>query len=416
MSLEASAAGESARQGAGMLHGVRIVDLSTVVFGPYATQMLADLGADVIKVEPPEGDPMRLSGRPARTPGMSPAHMTLNRGKRSIVLDLKQPDDAEAMRALLKTADVFIHNVRGAAIEKLGFSYESVRAIRPDIIYVHGVGFGQSGPYGELQAYDDVIQAATGTATLSSRVDGDPKPRYIPSLIADKVAGLYGGQAMLAAIIHRLRTGRGQYVEVPMFEAFAHFMLEEHLGGLVFDPPSGRVGYARQLDPARQPFPTADGYICIVPYTDANLVQTFQLLGRPEVMSDPRFATPRDRARNMTSLYDLIGQLTPARDTAEWIETFRAARIPAMPVRDLAHVTEDPHLEAVGFFRRREHPTEGTYLEMQPPVRYGDAEPFELRFPPRLGEHTQDIRSELDGSRALSQVDPDAPNGTTSGV
>ncbi|HEX7944825.1 MAG TPA: CoA transferase [Phenylobacterium sp.] len=389
----------------GMLDGIRIVDMTGVVFGPYATHMLADLGADVVKVEPPQGDQMRMAGRPARTRLMSPAHLTLNRGKRSIVLDLKLAADAEVMRALLTDADVFIHNIRGAAIDKLGFGYETVRVLNPTIIYVHGVGFGQDGPYADLQAYDDVIQAATGATTLAGRVDGDPRPRYIPSLIADKVAGLYGAQAALAAIIHRLRTGRGQYVEAPMFEAFAHFLLEEHLGAHTFAPPSGPIGYARQLDPARQPFPTADGYISIVPYTDANLVEVFTVLGRPQVLDDPRFATARDRAGAMTDLYGLIAELTPAKTTAEWIEALRAARIPAMAVRDLEDVTQDPHLQAVGFFRRRTHPSEGDFVEMQPPIRYSDAPTREPRYAPRLGEHTEEIKAELRAAGRLPAAD-----------
>lgn len=380
---------------AGMLHGVRIIDMTGVVFGPYATHMLADLGAEVFKVEPPQGDQMRMSGRPARTRLMAPIHLTLNRGKRSIVLDLKIEADAAVLRALLVDADVFVHNVRVEAIDKLGFGYEAVRLINPAIIYVHGVGFGRDGPYASLQAYDDAIQAATGAVTLPGRVDGDPRPRYIPSLIADKVAGLYGAQAMLAALVHKLRTGRGQHVEVPMFEAFAHFILEEHLGGQTFVPPTAPIGYPRQLDPARQPFPTSDGHVCIVPYTDANLVDVFRVLGGPDIASDPRFATPRDRAVRMSELYVLIAELTPARSTDHWVEALRAARIPAMAVRDLADVTDDPHLQAVGFFRRRTHPTEGDFLEMQPPVRYSDAPPGDLRFAPTLGEHTEEIKAEL---------------------
>ncbi len=242
-----------------LLEGIRIVDLTTVVFGPYATQTLADLGADVIKVEAPGGDVMRLAGKPARTRGMGPCHLALNRGKQSVLLDLKLEADKAVLRELIATADVFIHNVRKAAIDKLGFGYDAVRSIKPDIIYVHCVGFGSDGPYADFQAYDDVIQAASGTTTLLSRVDGDPRPRYMPSLIADKVAGLHGAYATLAAIVHKLRTGEGQHVEVPMFEAFTHFMMREHLFGATFDPPIGNVGYPRQLDPNRQPFPTADG-------------------------------------------------------------------------------------------------------------------------------------------------------------
>ena len=218
----------SAGDNQGLLTGVKVVDLTAVVFGPYATQILADLGAEVIKVEAPTGDSFRYSARAAKTPGCLLVHGN-HRGKRGIVLDLKQTGDLQVMRELLVDADVFVLNVRGKAAERLGLDYDAVKLINPDIIYAHCVGFGQDGPYADLQAYDDVIQAATGTATLLSRVDGDPRARYLPTLVADKVAGLHGAYAILAAIIHKLRTGRGQKVEVPMFEAFASFMLTEHL-------------------------------------------------------------------------------------------------------------------------------------------------------------------------------------------
>ncbi|OZA72019.1 MAG: carnitine dehydratase, partial [Sphingomonadales bacterium 39-62-4] len=222
-----------------MLDGIRVVDLTTVVFGPYATQILADLGADVIKVESPgAGDAFRWSGKAAVTPGMAPAWMALNRGKKSVALDLKAEADREVILGLLRDADVFVVNVRGKALERIGLDYESLKAINPGLIYVHCVGFGQDGPYADLQAYDDVIQAATGTTTLLPRVDGNPAPRYLPSLIADKVAGLHAAYATLAAVVHKQRTGEGQHVEVPMFEVFSSFMLLEHLSGLSFDPPN----------------------------------------------------------------------------------------------------------------------------------------------------------------------------------
>jgi crotonobetainyl-CoA:carnitine CoA-transferase CaiB-like acyl-CoA transferase len=370
-----------------MLEGVRVVDLTSVVFGPYCTQILADLGAEVIKVEPPTGDQYRYSGKAAKTPGMSPGHMSINRGKRSVVLDLKQPSDLEQMRELVASADVFIHNVRLKAIERLGWGFAAVKAIKPDIIYVHCVGFGSDGPYRDLQAYDDVIQAASGTATLASRVDGDPRPRYIPSLIADKVAGLHGAYAVMAAAIHRLRTGEGQFVEVPMFESFTHFMLKEHLAGQTFDPPVGSVGYSRQLDPHRQPFPTADGYISIVPYTDESLVLAFAILGSPEVLDEERFATRRLRGRNVTALYEKMAALTPRRTTEAWLTRFHAASIPAMAVRDLAEVRDDPHLQAVGFFMAQEHPTEGRYVQMKAPVTFSAIPPRDFEHAPLLGEH-----------------------------
>jgi crotonobetainyl-CoA:carnitine CoA-transferase CaiB-like acyl-CoA transferase len=378
-----------------MLEEIRVVDLTSVVFGPYATANLADLGADVIKVEPPGGDMFRGAGNPAKTPMMGACHMTLNRGKRSVVLDLKDPVDAKVMRDLLATADVFIHNVRARAIERLGLGYEAVRALREDIIYVHCAGFGAGGRYRDLQAYDDIIQAATGTCSLASRVDGDPRPRYVPSLVADKVSGLHGTQAVLAALVHKLRTGEGQYVEVPMFESFAHFALVEHLFGLTFDPPTSPAGYPRQLDPNRQPFPTADGHVSIVPYTEDIVQRLFALLGAPEVLEAPEFATREARLRNMTQLYTAVARLTPRFTTDELVAMLHEAQIPALPCRDLADILSDPHLADAGFFRRRTHPTEGDYFEMQPPIRYAAAPARDLRMPPKVGEHTQEIKNEL---------------------
>ncbi len=377
-----------------LLEGIRILDLTTVVFGPYATQTLADLGAEVIKVEAPGGDTFRYAGKPATTRAMGPCHLGLNRGKRSIVLDLKAEADKAIMRALIARSDVFIHNVRDKAISALGFSYEAAKAIRPDIIYVHCQGFGSGGPYADLQAYDDVIQAASGTATLAGRVSGDPAPRYIPSLIADKVAGLHGAYAVMGAVIHKLRTGEGQKVEVPMFEAFTHFMLKEHLFGATLDPQLEPIGYPRQLDPHRQPFPTADGWISIVPYTDDAVLALFEVLGRPDLMRAEDFSTPGDRARGMTEIYRRIAELTPARTTADWLTRCHAARLPAIAVRDLADITSDPHLEAVGFFHRREHPSEGTYLDMAPPVRFG-VRVAEARHAPTVGGDGEAIRAEL---------------------
>ena len=380
-----------------MLDGIRIIDLTSVIFGPYATQMIADMGADVIKVEPPTGDISRYIGRARSVKSNGSTHLTVNRGKRSIVLDLKQADDVQTLRDLLTTADIFIHNVRGKAITKLGFGYDAVKAIKPDIIYVHCTGFGQDGPYRDLQAYDDVIQAATGTTSLASRVDGNMRPRYIPSLIADKVAGHYGAQAMLAALIHKLRTGEGQHVEVPMFEAFANFMLEEHLRDATLDPPIGPIGYPRQLDPGRQPFPTADGYISIVPYSDAKVITLFALLGAPGLMEEARFGDPLARHKNSTALYGEIARLTLAKTTDEWMKILTEAEFPAMPARDLADIFDDPHLAETGFFKSREHPTEGLYWEMQPPIRFSAAPDRALGIAPSLGEHGDAIRAEIKG-------------------
>lgn len=379
-----------------MLSGIRIIDLTTVIFGPYATQMLADLGAEVIKVETPgTGDISRYLGNGVPDPTMGSIHLTVNRGKRSIALDLKKPDDAEVLRSLIADADVFFHNVRGKAITKLGFGYEDCRAIKSDIIYVHGTGFGQDGPYADLQAYDDVIQAATGTTSLLPRVDGDPRPRYFPSLIADKIAGQFGAQAILAAIIHKLRTGQGQQVEVPMFECFASFMLVEHLRDATLDPPIGPAGYPRQLDPTRQPFPTRDGYVAIVPYTPESTARLMDLIGSSDLLATPDFEAAKAAARHMPLIYAEITRKTPAKTTAEWLDLFAVNDIPAMAARDLEDIKDDPHFVATGFFKHRDHPDVGGFHEMQPPVRYGAMPERDLGFAPRVDGDGAAIRCEL---------------------
>ena len=379
-----------------MLKGIRIVDLTTVIFGPYATQMLADLGAEVIKVETPGiGDISRYLGRGAPDPTMGSIHLTVNRGKRSIALDLKKPEDAAVLRDLVATADVFFHNVRGKAIAKLGFDYAGCKAIKDDIIYVHGTGFGQDGPYADLQAYDDVIQAATGTTSLLPRVDGDPRPRYFPSLIADKIAGQFGTQAILAALVHKLRTGMGQQVEVPMFECFASFMLTEHLRDAALDPPLGPAGYPRQLDPTRQPFPTSDGYLAIVPYTPESTARLMTLLGSQGLTDTPEFEAAKAKGQHMQIVYSEIARKTPAKTSAEWLALFAANDIPAMAARDLQDIKADPHFIATGFFRHRTHPDVGAFYEMQPPVKYGAMPPGDLGFAPRVDGDGAVIRDEL---------------------
>ena len=379
-----------------MLAGIKVVDLTSVVFGPYCTQIMADLGAEVIKVEAPGvGDAFRWSGKAPASPNMAPGFMALNRGKRSIALDLKAADDLAVLHALLAEADVFVVNVRGKALERLGLDYAALSAAHPRLIYVHCVGFGQDGPYADLQAYDDVIQAATGTATLLSRVDGDPRPRYLPSLIADKVAGLHAAYAALAALYHRERCGTGQLVEVPMFEAFASFMMLEHLGGQTFDPPTGRVGYARQLDPVRQPFPTADGHISIVIYNHDAWDRVFALLGDPDFIAQERFTEPGGRTRHQTELFCHLAALTPQLTTAELLRRCHAQQLPAQAVTDLAGVIDDPHLVATGFFKRRIHPSEGAYVELAAPVRFGAYRPTDGLMPPQLGADGPAIRAEL---------------------
>lgn len=379
-----------------MLGGIRVVDLTTVVFGPYATQILADLGADVIKVESPgAGDAFRWSGKAAVTPGMAPAWMALNRGKKSVALDLKAEADREVIVGLLREADVFVVNVRGKALERIGLDYASLKAINPGLIYVHCVGFGQNGPYADLQAYDDVIQAATGTTTLLPRVDGNPAPRYLPSLIADKVAGLHAAYATLAAVVHKQRTGEGQHVEVPMFEVFSSFMLLEHLSGLSFDPPNAPVGYFRQIDPDRQPYPTADGHISIVTYDDGAVQRMFALLEQPDFLAGNGLGTPQERKSGLTQIYRGIARFTPAFTTTELLRRCHEAQIPAQAVRDLGDVMDDPHLRDVGFFQRREHPVEGPWYQQSAPVRFSVAEHGkQIAAPPLHSEHAESVRNQ----------------------
>ncbi len=375
-----------------MLKGVKVVDLTSVVFGPYATQILADYGAEVIKVEAATGDPARFTGKSAKSKGMSPTHLTLNRGKKSVALNLKNEGDADVMRSLIADADIFVHNIRDAAIKRLGFGYDDVKAINDGIIYVHCVGFGSDGPYAGRQAYDDLIQVATGTTSLATRVDGDPRPRYMPSLIADKVAGLSAAYATMGAVIHKLRTGNGQFVEVPMFEAFAHFMLKDHLAGKSFDPPVGPSLYKRQVEPHRQPYATKDGHIAVVPYSDADWVRLFELLGAGDIFDNEELSTAKGRMANQTMLYQKIGELTPQKTTAEWVEIFQEARIACMAARDIDDIMDDPHLKATEFFKKREHPTEGTIYEMSDASRFSDWERPEQEGAPLIGQHTEEIK------------------------
>lgn len=377
----------AAGDGQAMLKGLKVLDLTSVVFGPYCTQVLADFGADVIKVEAPGGDGFRYSGKAPKTPGMSPAYIALNRGKKSLQLDLKDDAAKGRLRELAAEADVFIHNIRAEAIERLGFGFEAVRALRKDTIYIHCVGFGSNGPYAGLHAYDDVIQAASGTTSLLPRVDGNPAPRYFPSLIADKVAGLHAAYATMAAVIHRMRTGEGQFVEVPMLELFTGFMLKEHLGGLTFDPPTDGPCYRRQIDPDRQPFPTRDGYIAIVPYRPGHFLQVIEILGDKEFGKQERFADPLAILQHTGELYARIAELSAGFTTGELLALMRENAIPAMPAHDIGDILGEPHLHASGFFRRHQHPSEGMLYEMPEPSRFSGWEQAFDRPAQRLGEH-----------------------------
>jgi crotonobetainyl-CoA:carnitine CoA-transferase CaiB-like acyl-CoA transferase len=369
---------------------VKVLDMSSVVMGPYATLILGDLGADVIRVESGAGDPMRHAGKsPAK--GMGPIFMALNRNKRSVVLDLKTAEGAAAARELAGECDVFFHNIRAEAIERLGFGYEAVKALRPGVVYVHCSGYGSDGPYAGRQAYDDLIQAASGFADLLPRTLGDGRPRYAPALVADKTAGLHAAYATLAALFHRERTGEGQFVEVPMFESFTAWNLIENLYGQTFDPPLYGAAYTRSVNPRRRPYPTLDGHIGIVPYSDGQWFEFFALGGRPELAEDPRFKTMASRTEHVGELYAEVEAVAATKTTDDWMRILHEAGIPAMRFHTLDGVVDDEHLTGSGFLHRREHPTVGAYRALRHPVMF-ERTPTDIALEaPGLGEHTADV-------------------------
>ena len=376
----------------GPLDGIRVIDITTVVLGPYATQLLGDMGADVIKIESPAGDISRNMGA-GRNPGMAGSFLNVNRNKRSLALDLKQDSAKQALRRLIQTADVLVHNMRPKAIARLGFDYDAVSALKPDIIYVGTYGFGQDGPYRDRPAYDDAIQGASGLASLFQKQGG--APRYAPSTIADKVVGLTVSQAVAAALFHRERSGVGQFIEVPMMETVVSFNLVEHLCGGAYDPPIGGIGYQRAISASRRPFPTSDGYVCILPYTDVQCRNFFATAGREHVMDDPRFRTYTDRVENIDAFYDLVAEVTPQKSTAVWLELCEAGQIPCMPVIDVDDLMDDEHLKAVGLFEKHHHPTEGETVLVRPPVKFSKTPSVIYAQAPSLGQHGPELLREL---------------------
>ncbi|MBB3013276.1 CaiB/BaiF CoA transferase family protein [Cupriavidus alkaliphilus] len=383
----------------GPLTGVRVVDLTTVLMGPYATQILGDLGADIIKVEPPGGDNVRAIG-PGRNPGMASVFLHANRNKRSVVLDLKQDAGREALLRLAADADVLIYNVRPQAMARLRLGYEEVAAVNPRIIYVGVYGYGQRGPYAARPAYDDLIQGAVGIPSLSM-LAGSEVPRYAPNAMADRIVGMSAANAVTAALLYRERTGAGQSVEVPMFETMAQFVLGDHMYGQTFEPPEGPAGYTRLLNDHRRPYRTRDGYLCVMVYNDKQWQAFFALIGKPEVMAaDPRFASIGERTRHIHELYRMLSDVMATRTSAEWTALLEAADIPVMPMHTLDSLMSDPHLQEVGFFELVEHPTEGRIRSMAIPTRWSRSQPGLERHAPRLGEHSAEVLAEAGYSAA----------------
>lgn len=376
----------------GPLAGIRIIDMTTVLMGPSATQMLGDMGADVIKVEPPEGDVVRQIA-PARHHGMGAMFLANNRSKRSICLDLKTAGGRDALLALARDAAALVYNVRPAAMARLGLGYEALRAVNPSLVYAGLYGFGQDGPYAAKPAYDDLIQGGSGLSALFEQ-SGSDGPRYVPQAVADRVVGLVGSNAILAALMHRERTGQGQQVDVPMFETMASFVMSDHMQGLAFRPAMDQGGYARQLSPYRKPYRTADGHVCALVYTDAQWQRFTAAVGRPELLENPHYATFAMRAQHIDEVYATIEEIFTERTSAEWLELLDSIDVPTMPLHDLVSIAQDPHLVATGLFVDVEHPTEGPIRSIRLPATFSGT-PVEIgRLAPQLGEHGAEVLRE----------------------
>lgn len=375
----------------GPLAGVRVLDLTSVVLGPLATQILGDFGADILKIENPNGDMMRTNGVSLH-PGMSSIFLALNRNKRSLCLNLATEEGKDVLKRLIASVDVLVHNMRVEAIERLGFGYQAVQAINPKIVYCAATGFDQDGPDRDKPAFDDIIQAASGLATIASI--GRDKPDFVPTLVADKTAGISVVNAVLAALFHRQRTGEGQYVEVPLLETMVAFVLTEHLGGLTFEPSPTKAGYARLLAGGRKPAPTKDGFIALLPYTTEQWHSFLKAADRPDLIETLAIADRHTRNANIQKIYAALHEITLTRTTAEWMSICNQFDIPATPLYSLDELPDHPQLRATKLFQTMEHPSEGTLRYVRPPTKFART-PASVRRPaPRVGEHSREILRE----------------------
>ncbi|MDA1100015.1 MAG: CoA transferase [Proteobacteria bacterium] len=375
----------------GALDGIRVVDLTTVILGPWATQMLGDMGANVIKIETPAGDTTRNLG-PRRNEGMASLYLATNRNKRSIVLDLTQQAGRDALFKIVGTADVFLHNMRPKVAKKLGLDYENFAAAFPDLIFCATYGFRKDGPMADNPAYDDIIQAASGLADLQT-VTSD-QPRFVPTIMADKTTGYNAVTAILAGLLARARGAGGQAIEVPMFETLVDFVMVEHLYGAAFEPPIDQMGYQRLLNTGRRPYATKDGYLAVLPYTDDNWRRLFEISGRDDLIGDPRFADISARVKHSQEVYDLLGEIIATRTSAEWQRDLDGANIPVMAVNTKESLLQNEQLQATGFWRLEEHPTEGLLRMTDPPTRFSKTPSSVRRLPPHLGEQSTEILAE----------------------
>ncbi|MCA3003524.1 MAG: CaiB/BaiF CoA transferase family protein [Burkholderiales bacterium] len=380
----------------GALDGIKVLDLTSVIMGPYCTQILGDMGADVIKVETHAGDNMRWVG-PMKNPGMGHIHLHLNRNKRFIVLDLKKPQGLEACLRLAAEADVLVYNVRPQSMARLGLGYAEVKKVNPRIIYVGAFGYSEKGPYAGRPAYDDLIQGIAGIPSLSQRQTGG-LPRYSPVTIGDRSVGLHTANAVLAALFHRERGGpnaEGQAIEITMFEAMSQFVLGDHMAGKTFDPPLGETAYARLIAPHRRPYATADGYLCVLIYNDKHWAAFFDAIGRPDLKSNPKFAEHTQRAANIAEVYAFVAETIEAQSTAYWRQLLEKADIPFATMHTIDSLLEDEHMQAIGFFPEFDHPTEGR-IRATAPVGEWSETPTSIRsLPGRLGEHSREVLREV---------------------
>ena len=377
----------------GPLDGIRVIEFTSVVLGPFACQILGDLGADVIKVEPPGGDTNRNLGPVKNTEGLAALFLTCNRNKKSIVLDLKSDEGREAALKLIATADVVVHNFRPKAMEKLGLDYQAVKKVNPDIIYCATYGFSKKGPYGDKGALDDSIQAASGVAMLMKMVEGEP--RYLPTIIGDKTTGLNVANAVTSALFHRERKGKGQEIEVPMFETMVSYVMVEHLWGQVFEPPLAPAGYTRLMSKHRRPYKTKDGYIAVLPYWDNHWATFCKLIDREDMISDERFINMKSRLENIDITYSETGKALAKRTTDEWLEALSDTNVPHMHVSELDDLMQNQHLIESEFWEMHQHPTEGTLRMPKLPIYFSES-PASIRLmPPKLGAHNDELLSEI---------------------
>ena len=377
---------------AGALEGIKILDLTSVGFGPYACQILGDYGAEVIKIESPEGDITRGIA-PFRNKGMGHFFINANRNKKSLVLDLKTKKGKAAFFKLVEKSDVVMTSIRPAAMERLGIDFTACKQINPSLIYVALVGFGQSGPYAKRPAYDDIIQGVSGMAAMQGGREGDPT--FVNASVCDKICSQIAAHATLAALFARTKSGTGQLVEVPMFESMVGFNLVEHQSGMTFDPPLGSTGYERSMVKYRKPYATRDGFVCALPYTTKHWQSFFSIMHREDMLNDPRVLDPKVRSEKIGELYELVSDLVADWDTEDLLKALEEGDIPHGEATQLYDLKNDDHLKAVGFFQTHEHQSEGTIKLTSPPVKLSETPTNIRRLPPLLGEHSSEILREI---------------------